>query len=212
MTVVVAKAARKLPLKQWQRWEQVGLKPTLELDELVLNWTDFRVKDLEARGALVALALERTIEGGSTVTMTLRDPDRLLFRQRARRTVPIKQTGRRAHARRSPVEVDEAWEPMLAPDLIGRAMEVELDGVVFRLVKVRHTESSGETELTFEDRIVYWLKRKHGQRRANRKHVTRAEFILSLLREIQIGRYRFVCPDLHQRQAVDRPDATLFRS
>jgi hypothetical protein len=48
----------------------------------------------------VSLSLERTIEGGSTVTMTLRDPDRMLFRQRAKRTRPIKQSrgGARTHA------------------------------------------------------------------------------------------------------------------
>jgi hypothetical protein len=206
MTVAVAKTTRRLSKRQWQRWEQVGLKPRHELDELVLNWTDHRVKDLDALGALVSLSLERTIEGGSTITMTLRDPDRMLFRQRAKRTRPIKQQSRKAAYRRDPVRVDEGWEPMLAPDLIGRAMEVELDGVVFRLVKIRHTESSGETELTFEDRIVYWLKRKRGTRRANRKRVTRAEFILSLLREVKSGRYRFVCPELHQRQPIDKPD------
>jgi hypothetical protein len=203
MTVAVANTRRKLSLRDWQRWEQVGLKPHHELDELVLNWTDHRVKDLDALGALVSLSIERTIEGGSTITMTLRDPDRQLFRQRAGRTRPIKQRGRKAAYKRDPVLVDEGWEPMLAPDLIGRAAEVELDGVVFRLVKIRHTESSGETELTFEDRLVYWLKRKKGAKRANRKRVTRAEFVLSLLREVKSGRYRLVCPELHKRQPID---------
>jgi hypothetical protein len=28
---------------EWRRWEQVGLEPELDLDELVLNWPDQRI-------------------------------------------------------------------------------------------------------------------------------------------------------------------------
>lgn len=199
-------------LRSWRKWEQVGLRPELSLDELVLNWRGRKVDDLDVKGALVELSLERTIEGGSTITMRLADPDGRLFARRARRTHaladPRSRKGRAAY-RREPTAVDEAWEPILPPDVVGGAVEVELDGVVFRLVKVRYSTATQLAELVFEDRIVYLLKRKRGAKRANRKQCTRAEFVLALLREVQSGRYRFVCPELHKRQPIDASASTL---
>src|SRR4051812_40300201 len=201
--IVVADARKRVSAAVWARYEQVGLEPELELDELVLNWTSANITDLDARGALLSLSIERTIEGGSTVTMKLADPQGRLFAG-ARTT----QRTSRAMQRRNPVEVDEGWEPILGPDTVGRAIEVELDGVVFRLVKVRYSSASQELELTFEDRIVYWLKRKRGERRASRGSCTRAEFVLSLLREVRARQYRFVCPELHDRQPIDSETRT----
>ena len=175
----------------------------------MLNWTDRRVTDLDAKGALVSLSMERTIESASTVVMTLRDPGGRIVgeraegagRQRRQAWTPARPSIRQAY-KREPVAVDEGWNPITAPDVIGRAAEVELDGVVFRLVKVRYARATDEVELTFEDRIVYWLKRKRGEKRANRRLVTRAQFILSMLREVRARQYRFVCPELNRRQAV----------
>ena len=73
------KASNWKTAKQWRRWENVGLQPTLDLTDLLLNWTDRRVTDLEARGAITSIELERTIEGASTLTIVLRDPDARLF-------------------------------------------------------------------------------------------------------------------------------------
>jgi hypothetical protein len=203
--LVVADAKKRVSAAAWARYEQVGLAPELELDELVLNWTDRRIADLEAKGALVSLNIDRTIEGGSTVTMTLADPEQRILSQRAGRTTTPRITGAAARAayRAHPTEVDEAWEPIVAPNVIGRAMEVELDGVTFRLVKVRYSSATQQIDLTFEDRIIYWLKRKRGERRASRASCTRAEFVLALLREIKARNYRFVCPELHVPQPID---------
>ncbi|HKE77410.1 MAG TPA: hypothetical protein VKB57_27570 [Acidimicrobiales bacterium] len=189
--------------KQWRRWENVGLDPTLDLTDLVLNWTDRRVTDLEARGAITSIELERTIEGASTLTIVLRDPDARLFSTWAGRMRP---RVRPLRERREPAEVDEGWEPLLGPELIGKAMQVTLDGAVFRLVGVQYNHADQEVTLTFEDRIVYLLRRKRGERRASRAKVTRAQFVLSLLREIKLIRPPFVCPQLTTRQAIDRPD------
>jgi len=195
--------------KQWAKWENVGLQPTLDLRDLVLNWTDSRVIDLEARGAITSIELERTIEGASTLTIVLRDPDQRLFSQWARRMRPkVKTSGQR----RRPVEVDEGWDPIVNPDLIGRAMQVELDGAVFRLVGASYQHQTEETTLTFEDRIVYLLRRKRGERRASRSKVTRAQFILSLLREVQLTRPPFICPDLSVAQPIDKADTTSSSS
>ena len=212
---IVASRPRLSSARDWRRWEQVGLAPELELSELVLNWADRKASDLDVRGALVSVKLERTIEGGSTVTLVIADPEQRLFSRRAKRTRsladPRSRAGRAAY-RREPVAVDEGWEPILGPDVVGGAVELELDGVVFRLVKVRYSSVTQQAELVFEDRIVYLLKRKRGAKRANRKRCTRAEFMLALLREVQAGRYRFVCPELHQRQPIDSSSRTLARS
>lgn len=192
-----------LATQEWVKAEQLGLRPNLDLDELVLNWTSDKVRDLEVKGAIVSINLDRTIEGGSTVVVTLADPEGKLFA--GGRTV-ARQRGLSSKARtayrKNPVEVDEGWQPLLTPDVVGRAVEVQLDGVVFRLVKVRYSTATQRAELTFEDRIIYWLKRKRGERRVPRSTCTRAEFALSLLREIKARNYRFVCPELHVRQPI----------
>jgi hypothetical protein len=190
--------------KQWAKWENVGLAPTLDLTDLVLNWTDARVIDLEARGAITSVELERTIEGASTLTIVLRDPGQRLFSQWARRMRPRQLTVKQ---KRRPVEVDEGWDPIMSPDLIGKAMQVELDGAIFRLVGAAYQHQTEEVTLTFEDRIVYLLRRKRGERRASRSKVTRAQFILSLLREVQLTKPPFICPDLSVKQPIDKADS-----
>lgn len=198
------KASQWRTAKQWAKWEKVGLEPTLDLDDLVLNWTDGRVKDLQARGAITGVELTRTIEGASTLTITLRDPDSKLFSEWAKR---MRAPSRSRRGRRTPVEADEGWDPIISPDLRGRAMQVNLDGAVFRLVQAGYQHQTQEITLTFEDRIVYLLKRKRGERRASRAKVTRAQFILSLLREVKLIRPPFICPDLTVKQPIDKPDA-----
>jgi hypothetical protein len=54
--------------------------------------------------------------------------------------------------------------------------------------------------------MVYWLKRKFGEKAASRADVTRAEFILSLLREVKEETIPFVCPALHEKQRIARAE------
>ena len=189
--------------KQWRRFEQVGLRPELDLDELVLNWSERKVKDLEARGAITAVQVEATLEGAPTVVINLRDPDRLLFRRRPGR---VKRRKRKRGA--GPVQVDEGWDPIVPPDVLGQPMQISLDGVTYQLVKAAYQQGSGELQLTFEHELVYLLKRHKGAKRAPRGKVTRAQFILSMVKEIEpevrARRYRFMCPELNVRQPIDK--------
>ena len=75
---------------------------------------------------------------------------------------------------------DEAWQPLKTPDMVGQDMQINLDGAIFRLVGSAYRYSDRELTLTFEDEIIYLLKRKKGERRANRSKVTRAQFVLSV--------------------------------
>jgi hypothetical protein len=201
--VILVDAGRRLTRRQWRRFEQVGFRAVQDLDELVLNWSDRKVKDLEARGMITSVQVEATLEGAPNVTVTLRDPERVLFRRR-----PGRVKERRRSRRSVPVQVDEGWDPVLPPDVLGRPMQISLDGVTYQLVKVAYSETSGEAQLTFEHELVYLLKRHKGTKRAPRSKVTRAQFILSLVRELEPEvrrrRYRFVCPELNVRQPIDK--------
>jgi hypothetical protein len=168
--LVVADPAKRVSARRGRATSRSGSSPSSSSTSSC-STGPIGITDLDARGALVSINVERTIEGGSTVTMKLADPKRASVRSRVARRIGARGKGAAARAAaRHPVEVDEGWEPMLAPDTIGRAMEVELDGVVFRLVKVRYSSATQQAELTFEDRIVYWLKRKRASvaRRAAR--------------------------------------------
>jgi hypothetical protein len=201
--------------QQWNKWENVGLAPTLGLDDLKLVWSDPTIRGLDILGAASSIVLDRTMDGASTLTIVVKDPFQHIFSQTQSRIGPteMKQTPaqrRAAKSRmlRSPIDVDEAWDPISPPNMRGRAAEVTLDGASFRLVKVTYSHASAEATLTFEDKIVYLLKRKYGARRASRKKVTRAQFILSQLREVKSMKPPFICPELLVRQPIDRPDTT----
>lgn len=171
----------------------------LDLDGLIFNWLNDRVPDIEVRGAVTGITIERTIEGASTIEVTIRDPDQRIFAGSRMWEPKVK---RDKHGRPS-VEYDYYGQRVTTPQERGRAMEIDLDGIVFRLVKV--SKSGDDLTLTFEDRVVYWLRRKRGEKRSPRKRLTRAQFILGLLREIKAERVRFVCPELNLRQPIDKP-------
>jgi hypothetical protein len=193
--------------KQWEQWEKVGLQPVLGLNDLNLIWIDPRVKGLDIIGATQSIELERTIDGASTLTIKVSDPFKNIFSQAAKRYIPRQLTPaeRRQNkaARYKAKEVDEAWEPMLRPDLRGQPCEVRLNGARFRLVKVSCSYAANEATLTFEDTIIYLLKRIVGERRASRRKVTRAQFVLSQLREVKTIKPPFICPELTVRQPVE---------
>jgi hypothetical protein len=139
-----------------------ALEDDLTLDALRLNGAALNAR---IASMVTAADLERTIDGASTLTLTVFDPDRRLLRS----------------------------------GIFGDVIDVELDGLWFRLVKV---SKAGDTlTLTFEDRIVSMLRDRDSYRKARRGTVTRAEFALSLVREIQPA-IDFISPDLHVKQTT----------
>jgi cell wall-associated NlpC family hydrolase len=174
-----------------------GFKDDLDLESLKFHWLSDVTPDIEARGLITAISIERTIDGSSTVEITARDPDNRLFAG-SRMWQPKPPKGKAA---KNAIEYDYRGNAVVRPSKRGQAMEIAFDGIVFRLVKI--TKSGDDITLTFEDRTIYWLRRKVGARRAPRDKVTRAQFILSLLREIKEDQIRFVCPELNVRQPID---------
>jgi hypothetical protein len=147
--------------------EQPAPEVDLDLQRLVLDVAGRRVRDLDTRieGSIVDGELERTMEGASTLTLTVHDPRRALL-----------QSG-----------------------MFSRSIDVRLDRLYFRLVKVG--KAGDDLTLTFEDREVARLRQHDKPRKATRGKLTRAQFALSLVREVKPP-IRFVCPELRQRQPI----------
>jgi len=52
---------------QWRKWELVGMKGTMALDDLYLNWADKRAWDLEIKQAIESITINRDISGANTI-------------------------------------------------------------------------------------------------------------------------------------------------
>lgn len=187
--------------REWRKFEKVGMRPDMSLDDIQLSWVHGKAVGLDFKGAITSMNVHRSIDQASTVTVTLLDPQGKIFSKAAKR---MRNSLKKKHRLKdTPTEVDEGWNPLNMPILIGRAIDLTLDDVVFRLVKVNFVDSTSEVTLTFEDRAVYWLRRKGGKRKAvSRNDSTRAEFILNLVREVKAETIPFVCPELHKKQKI----------
>lgn len=90
--------------------------------------------------------------------------------------------------------IHDAERRLIGSDLVRRAAELEVDGLGFALVRVE--KAGDELTLTFEDREVVWLRRYSSPRKAYRDTLTRAQFVLSLVREVREGRIAVYSPAL----------------
>lgn len=139
---------------------------------------DLKIKGKDFRvnvtPAVVSATLERTIEGASTVTLGLDDPRGKILKTKF---------------------LEERADIELA-DPKGR------DSLWFRLVAVSR---QGDTiNLTFEDREIARLRLMKGPKKAFRDQVTRAEFVLMLLREVKDPRIPAWIPELHEEQPIEK--------
>lgn len=90
---------------------------------------------------------------------------------------------------------------LLRSDIFKQAVEMILGGLNFRLVKVGKKGDS--LELVAEDRAVASMRKYRAFRKAYRDTMTRAEFVLSLVREAkEEPDLIFYCPELHTEQDV----------
>ena len=129
---------------------------------------------IEIAQALVDGELTRTMDGASTLVLTLHDPHRKLIRA-----------------------------PMLVrgPGQLGY-VDMKFTGIWWRMVKVEKT--GDDVTLTFEDRAVAHLRAHSGPKKATRGKVTRAEFARSLVAEVKEGGgIGWYSPDEHKVQPVE---------
>jgi len=83
------------------------------------------------------------------------------------------------------------------------AIDINIEGWWWRLVK--RQKSGDDLALTFEPRIVSYLRAHKKAKKASRNKVTRAEFILTLIRAVKKTRIKFYCPELHKKQPIGKP-------
>lgn len=143
-------------------------------------------RELDARvgQAIKDIPFERTVEGASTVTLALIDPDgELLDSGLFSAAVDIELP--------APGSIVPAGQDLPVPtgDMLG-----------FRLVRIKTAGAVLSCE--FEDRQVASVRAHKAIRHASRADMTRAEFVRSLVREIKEPRIRFWSPELHQRQPI----------
>lgn len=98
------------------------------------------------------------------------------------------------------ITVHDPRRALLKSNVFATAVDVKLDTLLFRLVQVQ--KQSDALVLTFEDREVALLRALRPPTKVQRKVMTRAEFALTLVREVQHPTIPFYCPQLHTRQPI----------
>lgn len=79
-----------------------------------------------------------------------------------------------------------------------------IDGVSFRYTELSLV-SQYLLRVSFEHALIAEMREHTGNVTAIRGNVTRAEFILSMLRELKLP-FRFICPELHHKQKTPAPE------
>jgi hypothetical protein len=166
------------------------------IDDLVLN-VDGRRWDADIADSIVGGSYELTIEGASSVTLQVEDPDFDLLTSGTltKWAWGVGKLG--APGVENFFEDEEGWL------LKGRDVFASLDDLNFMLTAL-NAEGTRMT-LTLEDRIAALLRRKRGARKAARSKVTRAEFVLAIAREVKYrGGIKAHIPELHKPQPIEK--------
>lgn len=90
--------------------------------------------------------------------------------------------------------------------LYGTRVVCEVDGAAFRLTEVSVVDD-WKVAAVLEHRLVAEMREHTGTLKARRGKVTRAEFVLMMLRELKLP-YTFICPELHRTQQTPKPEKT----
>jgi hypothetical protein len=98
------------------------------------------------------------------------------------------------------VEIDDYDRDVFTSYLLTERFDVEIDGLWFRLTTV---EKQGDRiTLTFQDREIEILRTYKKWYQASRDEVTRAEFVLHMIREVKEFNIPVVIPQLHMIQPI----------
>lgn len=139
-----------------------NIVPGADADITQLELSRLKGTSFDVTRAVTGAELERTIDGASTITVSLHDPDRKLLRS----------------------------------GLFESAVDIELDGLAFRLVAV--SKSDDELQLTFEERAVALLRKKDKPLKVSRDQVSRAQFVKRLVDEVKTYPIGFYSPDVKE--------------
>jgi hypothetical protein len=109
------------------------------------------------------------------------------------------------------IDFNDYERTILNSGVLNNALDIQLNGLWFRLVKVERQAGDTTLTLTFEDREIAVLRSypktgapHNGVKFAHRSKTTRAEFILNLIREVKEFKIPVVIPELHKVQAIEK--------
>ena len=102
------------------------------------------------------------------------------------------------------VTVNDYDRALLTSGYLYNKLDVTVDGLWFRLLGV--DKQGDNLILTFEDREIAVLRTYTKWKVANRRKVTRAEFVLNLIKEVKEFSIPWVIPELHTVQPLQRYD------
>ena len=171
----VSEQLRQLKDIEHLGWDDDGLRRAL-LDGLQF---DARIENL-----VTGAEIERTMEGASTVTITIFDSEGALL---AGQGITTRGGG---FAQGGPSFLSQS-SPLV---------RLTLDGYEYELVKVQ--KQGRNITLTLEDYLVALMRRYNKPRKAYRDKVTRAQFAHSLVREVRERRIGFVSPNEARKQPI----------
>lgn len=154
------------------------------VEHLVLDPTNRQVRGVDIAAAIIDTSLTLTIEGASTLDLTVLDVDLKLLR------------GDLLTGWAWGTNADDRDEKHWILD--GRAVDAKLDDLWFRLVKVSK-QSADMLVLTFEDRLVALLRAHSGARKVYRDNLTRAQFVKALCNAADVPTH---IPELNKRQPI----------
>lgn len=171
--------------------KSMGSRPVdYRIDDFVLDTAGSKF-DLDIGEALLSADLEITIEGASTLTVTVEDTSGNLLQSA---TLTQWSWGNALD-----IGNESKWLR------VGRTVDARLDDISFRLVKVSKTGPS--LTFTFEEKAVSLLRGKTGARNTPREQVTRAQFVRTLITEVKtLPAY---IPELKTKQPVATSDNTI---
>lgn len=143
----------------------------VEVERVILDVVNNtkKLRDFDISQILIDGEIFQTMDGASTITLTLHDPEMELLRTGA----------------------------------FSRAIDINIDGLWYRLVGL--AKNDDYLDLTFEDRIIVWLKGKKEVKRASRAQRTRLEFCYSLVRTVK-KKIPVVIPELRKKQEIGPTD------
>jgi hypothetical protein len=161
------------------RAETAAAQQDQRVDRLFLNPVARLIPNLPIAERLVSARATLTMDGASSLDLTVFDPDWL-----------VEDSG------------------VLDPNEDGRmnAVDVVLDTMVFRLAQAKRSDDPDQIDLVFEDRAVQLLRAHNRPMTASRGSMTRAQFIEKMVREVKTHPIPYYAPEKGRRQPVDSPD------
>ena len=165
--------------------EFTGLQRDIDVRQLVLDIAGTGVPDIDISEGAISGEVLRTIEGASEINVTVHDQARVILKSGA----------------------------LFDSDGHLRSADVEVDGVWFRLTS--WSKQGDDLALKLEDRRIARLRSKKGPRKAaSRSKVTRAQYILTLVRSVSAdSKLPVHLHELKKKQPVAAPtDAVKKRA